>query len=183
MLTPPELVWLLAAIAKGDEAAFARLYAASSAKLYGILLRILRSEELADAVMQETYLHVWRHAGQFDPRDATPITWMVATARSSAFDHLRAAPDAAIGDEPEVATSAARAEEPAQPQALGDKLKAVLACIGRLPPGHQRMILLAYYNGWSRDQLAAKFEQPPSLVKDWLRRGLLDVGKCLAHDG
>jgi RNA polymerase sigma-70 factor, ECF subfamily len=86
MLTPAELVWLLAAVAKGDRAAFERLYAATRAKLYGVVLRILRRTDLADEVIQETYLKIWTSAGQFNPALATPITWMVAIARNRAID-------------------------------------------------------------------------------------------------
>ena len=70
----PELVWLLGAVAKGDKAAFERLYGATRAKLYGVLLRILGRPELAEEVMQETYLRVWSSAGQFDPGASSPVT-------------------------------------------------------------------------------------------------------------
>src|SRR5882762_2633234 len=89
MLTPGELVWLLEAVAKGDEAAFERLYAATRAKLYGVVLRILRRADLTDEVMQDTYLRIWRGAGEFDATIATPITWMVAIARNRALDLVR----------------------------------------------------------------------------------------------
>ena len=84
MLTSAELVWLMAAVAKGDEAAFERLYAATRAKLYGVALRILRRSDLADEVIQEAYLKIWHNAGSFDPKLASPITWMVAIARNRA---------------------------------------------------------------------------------------------------
>src|SRR5258705_12223598 len=67
MLTPAELVWLIAAVAKGDEAAFERLYAATRAKLFGVVLRILRRQDLAEEVIQETYVKIWNSAGQFNP--------------------------------------------------------------------------------------------------------------------
>src|SRR5260221_9414536 len=76
MLTPAELVWLIAAVAKGDEAAFERLYAATRAKLYGVVLRILRRQDLAEEVIQEAYVKIWNSAGQFNPALASPITWM-----------------------------------------------------------------------------------------------------------
>src|SRR6266478_4533216 len=81
MLTSPELVWLLAAVAKGDEVALERVYRATRPKLYGVVLRILRRADLADEVMQETYLRVWGSAGQFDPAVSSPVTWMLAVAR------------------------------------------------------------------------------------------------------
>src|SRR5580693_10080599 len=101
MLTPGELVWLLAAVAKGDQAAFERLYTATRAKLYGVVLRILRRSDLADEVMQDAYLRIWRSAGEFDPGIATPITWMVAIARNRALDLVRKKGEASLEEEPQ----------------------------------------------------------------------------------
>src|SRR5215467_3551719 len=101
MLTPDELVGLLAAVANGDQGAFERLYAATRAKLYGVVLRILRRSDLADEVMQDAYLRIWRNAGEFDPGRATPITWMVAIARNRALDVVRKKGEAAIEEEPQ----------------------------------------------------------------------------------
>src|SRR5262245_23091073 len=101
MLTSAELVWLLAAVAKGDQAAFERLYAATRSKLYGVVLRILRRPDLAEEVMQEAYLKIWRSAGQFDPALASPITWMATIARNRAIDLVRKRVEASIEVEPE----------------------------------------------------------------------------------
>src|SRR2546423_15171263 len=100
MLTPAELVWLMAAVAKGDEAAFERLYAATRAKLYGVALRILRRSDLADEVIQEAYLKIWHNAGSFDPKLATPIPWMVAIARNPAPHLIRKKGDASTQAKP-----------------------------------------------------------------------------------
>jgi RNA polymerase sigma-70 factor (ECF subfamily) len=100
MLTPAELVWLLAAVAKGDEAAFERLYAATRAKLFGVVLRILHRQELAEEVIQEAYVKIWNSAGQFNPGLSSPITWMVSVARNRAIDVVRKRGEASIEDEP-----------------------------------------------------------------------------------
>src|SRR3954452_19556551 len=100
MLTSAELVWLMAAVAKGDQAAFERLYAATRAKLYGVALRILRRSDLADEGIQETYLKILHNAGSFDQKLATPTTWMVATARTPAPDLIRTTGEAWIEDDP-----------------------------------------------------------------------------------
>ena len=181
MLTPPELVWLLAAVAKGDEAAFARLYAATRAKLYGVVLRILRRQDLADEVMQESYLRIWRSAGQFDPLRATPITWMVAIARNHAIDLLRKRAEALIEDESQAMDVAADNPDPLARREISEELQRLLACIGRLSPTRQRLVLLAYYNGWSRERLGAELETPVSTIKTWLRRSLLEIRECLDH--
>jgi len=181
MLTPPELVWLLAAVAKGDEAAFARLYAATRAKLYGVVLRILRREDLADEVMQETYLKVWNSAGQFDPLRAAPITWMVAIARNRAIDLLRRRTETSIEEEPAAMEVAADSPDPLARREITEELRRLLACIGGLPAERQRLVLLAYYNGWSRERLAAELATPVNTIKTWLRRSLLEIRECLDH--
>src|SRR4051812_46540739 len=96
MVTAAELVWLLAAVSKHDQAAFEKLYAATRAKLYGVILRILRRTDLADDVMQETYIKIWSAAEQFDPALASPITWMVAIARNRAIDVARKRTDISL---------------------------------------------------------------------------------------
>jgi RNA polymerase sigma-70 factor, ECF subfamily len=179
MLTPAELVWLMAAVAKGDQAAFERLYAATRAKLYGVVLRILRRADLADEVIQETYLKIWHNAGSFDPKLATPITWMVAIARNRALDLVRKKGETSIEDEPAAMEAADEEADPLARREMTEELKRLLACLGRLEEDRRRMVLLAYYSGWSRDQLAAKFDAPANTIKTWLRRSLLELRECL----
>src|SRR5947209_13390093 len=179
MLSPQELVWLLAAVAKGDRAAFERLYAATRAKLYGVALRILRRADLADEVMQDTYLKVWRSAGEFDARLASPITWMVAIARNRAIDLVRKRVEPSLEEESAALDVPADTPDPLARREVSDELKRVLNCLGGLDDERRQMVLLAYYNGWSRDQLAKKFDKPVNTVKTWLRRSLMDVRECL----
>src|SRR6202790_4338932 len=89
MLTPVEITWLLAAVARGDVAAFERLYATTCAKIYGLVLRILRRHDLAAAVMGETSLQVAPAAGECDPAISNPVAWMVAIARRRAVGLAR----------------------------------------------------------------------------------------------
>ena len=179
MLTPAELVSLIAAVAKGDEAAFERLYAATRAKLYGVVLRILRRQDLAEEVVQETYVKIWRNSGQFNPALASPITWMASIARNHAIDLVRKKTEASIEEEPRAMDVAADTPDPLARREMTEELKRLLECIGRLEPERQKLVLLAYYNGWSREQLAEKFSAPVNTVKTWLRRSMLDVRECL----
>src|ERR1700731_1280636 len=179
MLTMPELVWLLAAVAKGDQAAFERLYQATRAKLYGVALRILRRADLADEVIQEAYLKVWNSAGQFDPAVASPITWMVAIARNRAIDLVRKKTEISIEEEPEVMEVAAENPHPLAKREMSEELKRLLACMGPPDEDPPPPVLLAHYGGWSREQLAAKFEKPVNTIKTWLRCALADIRECL----
>src|SRR2546423_9511427 len=179
MLTPAELVWLMAAVAKGDQAAFERLYAATRAKLYGVALRILRRSDLADEVIKETYLKIWHNAGSFDPKLATPITWMVAIARNRALDLVRKKGETSIEDEPAAMEAAGEEPNPLARRAMTEELKRLLACLGRLDEDRRRMVLLAYYSGWSRDQLPAPFDAPANTIKTLVPRHLPESPVCL----
>jgi RNA polymerase sigma-70 factor (ECF subfamily) len=177
MLTPVEITWLLAASARGDAAAFERLYATTSAKIYGVVLRILRRHDLAADVMEETYCQVWRSVGDFDPAISNPVAWMVAIARRRAIDLVRK-PDSGAGDsEPEIAEAESPGVLPRRE--MPEELKRLLTCIGRLDPDRQRMLLLAYYGAFGRDQLAVKLGVPANLLKASLRRSLFELGQCL----
>ena len=179
VLTPADLVVLIADVAKGDDAAFDRLYAATRAKLYGVVLRILRRTALADEVMQDAYLRIWRSAGEFDPGRATPITWMVAIARNRALDVVRKKGEASIEDEAPATEAASEEPTPLARHEMTDQLRRLLACLGDLEEERRRLVLLAYYSGWSREQLSEKFETPVNTVKTWLRRSLLQIRECL----
>ena len=179
MLTPAELVWLIAAVAKGDEAAFERLYAATRAKLFGVVLRILRRQDLAEEVIQEAYVKIWNSAGQFNPALASPITWMASIARNRAIDVVRKKSETSIEEEPAAMEVAADSPDPLARREMTEELRRLLACLGHLEEDRRRMVLLAYYSGWSREQLAVKFEAPANTIKTWLRRSLLEIRECL----
>jgi RNA polymerase sigma-70 factor (ECF subfamily) len=176
MPSPPDITWLLTEVSKGDPSAFERLYEATSAKLYGIVLRIVRRQDLAAEVMEEAYLQIREHAGEFSPGHSSPLAWMGAMARRLAIDVAR---QPAVGQgEPEVVEEN---EGPATVprHQLTDDLKRLLTCIGRLEPDRQRMLLLAYYGAFSREQLSLKLDMSSNLLKTALRRSLAEVEQCL----
>jgi RNA polymerase sigma-70 factor (ECF subfamily) len=176
--TPVELTWLLGAVAKGDADAFERLYEGTSAKVYGVVLRILRRSDLAADVMEGAYLEIWRRAGEFDPTIQSPIAWIVSVARSRAIDAVRRS-SAADGDgESDIADD----DEPgAVPRnAMTPDLRRLLTCIGRLEPDRQRMLLLAYYGAFSHEQLAGKVGMPVNVLRNSLRRCLAEIDVCLS---
>ena len=169
MLTPAELVGLIESVAQGDQAAFERLYVATRAKLYGVVLRILRRQDLSEEVIQETYVKIWNGAGQFNPALSSPITWMASIARNRAIDIVRKKTEVSIEEEPQAMEVASDSPDPLARREMTEELKRLLECIGRLEPDRQRLVLLAYYNGWSREQLAEKFSAPTSPARPGLR--------------
>ena len=93
--TRSQLAAALARVAGGDHAALRIVYQDTSAKLFGVCLRILKDRSEAEDVLQDVYVTVWRKAATFDPGRASPITWMVAIARNRAIDRLQAPAGAA----------------------------------------------------------------------------------------
>jgi RNA polymerase sigma-70 factor, ECF subfamily len=177
MSTAVEIGELLSAVSKGDTYAFERLYAVTSAKVYGVVLRILRRHDLAAEVIEEVYLQIWRTAGEFDPTTFSPAAWMVAIARRRAIDRIRQPETSASDTEPEIEESDGPGAVPRRE--ITDELKKLLTCIGRLDPNRQRMLLLAYYGAFSRQQLAMKLETPDDLLKATLRSSLSELEQCL----
>jgi RNA polymerase sigma-70 factor, ECF subfamily len=174
--TPIEITWLLAAVTKGDAAAFERLYAATCAKLYGVVLRIVRRHDLAADVMEQAYLLIWQDVGAFNPAYSTPLAWMTAIARRLAIDVSRRTGSSET--EPEIVDENDGPAAVPRHQLTAD-LKRLLTCIGRLEPDRQRMLLLAYYGAFSREQLSIKLDMPLNLLKASLRRSLAEVEECL----
>jgi RNA polymerase sigma-70 factor (ECF subfamily) len=176
--TPVEITWLLAAVSKGDASAFERLYTATCAKVYGVVLRILRRHDLAANVMEEAYLEVWKRAGEYNPSQSTPIAWIVGIARTRAIDVARQPRPAAADAGAEVV------DDDDGPgvvprHALTDDLRRLLTCIGRLEPDRQRMLLLAYYGAFTREELSIKLDMPVNLLRASLRRSLFEIEQCL----
>jgi RNA polymerase sigma-70 factor (ECF subfamily) len=172
MLTAGELIWLIAAIARGEGVAFERLYAATRDRLYGVILRILPAPVVAERVLCESYLQIWRSAARYDARTATPMTWMVAIARGRALDVARRAEP--VPDEGYAAAALGAFDRAATE--VTEELRLLLFCLGQLADDERQMILLAYYGGRTRDQLAATFDRPAEDVKASLRRALSRVG-------
>ncbi|MEC9435096.1 MAG: sigma-70 family RNA polymerase sigma factor [Pseudomonadota bacterium] len=174
-----ELAGLLAETAKGDQTAFAELYRRTSAKLYGVILRISRRPDLASELLQETYLKIWANAGRFDADRASPISWMAAIARNRAIDAVRL--------QAERISAAAEELEPedgpglAAPQRGPDPADALSlrACLEGLKGDDRRMVLLGYLYGLSREELGERFALPVNTVKTRLRRALAALKGCL----
>ncbi|SEM24581.1 sigma-70 family RNA polymerase sigma factor [Halomonas caseinilytica] len=171
---------LLQLITQSDRRAFAQLYEATSAKLYGTVLRILKDRSRADDVIQEVYVTIWQKASQFETSRASPITWMVTIARHAAIDELRRQPR--TPHESEDALSQTSADEISAQECIEHEqdVRHLHACLEELEARHQNMVRLAYLDGWSRADLAAYFEQPVNTVKTWLHRALKQLKGCLA---
>jgi RNA polymerase sigma-70 factor (ECF subfamily) len=177
-----ELTALMQRVADGDHQAFQMLFQATSAKLYGIVLRILRRKDLADEIVQEAYLRIWRRAASFDRKAGSPITWMAVIARNLALDELRRAQPVSIEDRPDVLDMPDVFSHPLDAREKGEEWARLMACLAGMEKDRREMVLLAYHHGMSREEIAARFGAPVSTVKTWLRRSLMQLRACLGDD-
>ena len=175
-----QLTALLAACARRDRAALARLYQLSSAKLFGVALRIVRREDWAEDVLQECYLRIWDHAQEYRAGLAAPMTWMTSIVRNRCLDWLRR-PSFEVPDEEGALAAAAASEFPGPLARLERSTEAaeIARCLKGLEAKQRQAIMLAFYEGLSHSELASHLREPLGTVKTWVRRGLMRLKSCL----
>lgn len=175
--------WLRGAAQK-DALAFRQLYEASSPRLYGLALRILRRRELAEEALQESFVSIWHHAGDYQDALSAPMTWMTTIVRNKSFDLLRRAQaDLAIDgedfDETVLATLRDPAANPAEALEMSSEAKALATCMSALEEKHRKVLGLAFFHDLSHSDVADKLALPIGTVKTWIRRSLARLQDCL----
>jgi RNA polymerase sigma-70 factor (ECF subfamily) len=182
---PEQLRRLVAAVALGDRTAFRRLYDATSAKLFGFALRILRKDELAEEAMQDAFVSIWHAAAGYQPHLAAPLTWMTTIVRNKALDILRRQDDAVELDAQQFDTDLLQAmQDPAAgPQdrvQMTEEAHALAHCMGVLEGRQRQAIGMAYFHDLSHSEVASQLSLPIGTVKTWIRRGLEKLKTCLS---
>jgi len=170
---------LLARVAGGDARAFELLYHATSAKLFGVCLRLLPERSDAEDVLQDAYAAVWRKAGQYDAAIASPISWLAMIAHNKAIDRLRndgVARNVPIEFAAEVDDTAPSAPQLAEHAGEARRLD---QCLQQLEARRRTLIRTAFFDGATYEELARRTDTPIGTVKSWIRRGLLQLRTCL----
>jgi RNA polymerase sigma-70 factor (ECF subfamily) len=173
MIDPP----LLTRVVKGDQQAFSQLYDHSSTLLFTLAVRILGNHEEAAELLQDVYLEVWRKVSRYDVGRGTPIAWLITLTKSRAIDRLRARSSRGNqatnaledGTAPPVADSG---PSPLETQADEELRVRVKAAVAGLPLAQQQAIELAYYEGLSYAEIAARMNQPMGTVKTRIKLGM-----------
>ncbi len=178
-----ELEHLLARIALRDRAAFDALYSATSAKLFGVSLRVLNDRTEAEEALQDTYVKIWRNAGRYAANGLSPMTWLITIARNSAIDRLRARKGRDRGETgteeiEQIADGALSAED----RVIAASESARIAeCLGELEADRAGAVQGAYLRGESYNDLAARYGVPLNTMRTWLRRSLLKLKDCMSR--
>lgn len=172
----------IARMALGDRDAFSEIYNATSAKLFGVCLRVLNNRAEAEEALQETYIKLWRNADRYAVNGYSPMTWMITIARNTAIDRLRTRKEAESGGDisqmPELADSAPTPEGSA---IAASEARSIALCLGELDADKAGAVKGAYLNGESYADLAARFDVPLNTMRTWLRRSLLALKECLSR--
>jgi len=176
---------LFARIVKGDQQAFSQLYDLSCTLLYTLALRILGDREEAEEVLQDVYLEVWRKVARYDVGRGTPAAWLITLTRSRAIDRLRArsarghqATDSLEQDTAQVRDTG---PNPFETQADQELRFAVGSAMASLPAAQQQAIELAYYEGLTHMEIAARLNQPLGTVKTRIKLGMSKLRDTLRH--
>ena len=175
-----EIEALIEAVASGDRPAFEALYSATSAKLYGVALRVLRDRAEADDVLQETFLRIWNNADRYVATGLSPMTWLITIARNLAIDKLRARrrPMADMDDAAELPD--ARPGPEAAAIAAGEAAR-IGACLDELPTERADAVRGVYLDGATYQELATRHGVPLNTMRTWLRRSLMRLKECLSR--
>jgi len=173
---------LLKGIAARDEAALAALYDRHFRLAYTIIRRIVQSSSDAEEVLQETFVRVWTRTETYDARLGSPAAWVVRIARNRAIDRLRARQVRADVNAPcPVAGDAVAARDPqarATPESVLHSTHAALAvrgAVAALPAAQRTLIEAAFFEGYTHQELAARFGVPLGTVKTRIRNGLVSL--------
>ncbi|QOL51962.1 sigma-70 family RNA polymerase sigma factor [Massilia litorea] len=168
-----------------DRTAFRSLYDASSPKLYGLALRILGRRELAEEVLQESFVAIWHHAVDYESALSAPMTWMTTIVRNRAFDVLRRTrnDDTDTIDGAALESIADLAATPAERLQMSREAQALADCMATLEERHREVIGMAFFHDLSHSDVADKLTLPLGTVKTWIRRSLARLHSCLSARG
>ena len=172
---------LVALVARGDETALGELYDRVGRVAYGIALRVLRDERLAEDAVQEGFLGVWRTADRFLPERAKATTWIFTHVHRRAVDIVRReerrrAEPLEAGARPHATDPGGSAEDAAW---LGFERDRVQAALRSLPDTQREAIELAYYGGYSQSELAERLGLPLGTIKSRMFAGLARLREVL----
>ena len=182
-MEPAGLEILLSRTAIGDRTAFAKLYEATRANLFGVSLRIVRERPLAEEALQDSFVNIWNHAGDYARAKSAPLTWLTAIVRNRSLDIVRRAREEPDVDGELAASLADEAAAPGEQVAARGEAHSIRACLHELDAEQRQTIALAFFHGLTHSELAAHLRRPIGTVKTHVRRGLARLRECLVRAG
>lgn len=164
---------LLVRIASGQQSAFAELYDMLSARVFGLILRVLVNRSQSEEVLQEVFLEIWQSASRFAPNKGQGRTWVFTIAHRRAVDRVRASQASTDRDMREGLRDIGVAYDSVAEQVeLGIAGQQLVSALGVLPEAQRETLVLAYYGGYSQSEIAALVGSPLGTIKSRMRDGL-----------
>ncbi len=167
---------LIERIRAGDERAMGELYDRYAGVVYGVALRVLGNTMSAEDVLQEVFLQLWRNPQAFDPDRGRLAPWLAVIARNRAIDLLRKRPMEDDIEELPISTGVNLEDEAAERMAISQ----IRAVLGQLPQEQRRALEMAFFEGMTHTEIAAKTGDPLGTIKTRIRSGLLALRKAFA---
>ncbi|VVO02603.1 RNA polymerase sigma factor [Pseudomonas fluorescens] len=173
-----QLRQLLAQCSLGDRRAFETLYHRAAPRLHGVALRFMGRRDLAEDVLQESFVRIWNNASRYQPQLSAPLTWMINITRNQAVDQLRKHRERPLN---ELEEQALVDEGPSAHDLLSRarEASALNRCLEHLEGMQRQSITIAYFQGLSCAELAEQLAAPLGSVKSWIRRGMERLRRCL----
>ncbi|WP_032868319.1 MULTISPECIES: sigma-70 family RNA polymerase sigma factor [unclassified Pseudomonas] len=173
-----QLRQLLAQCSLGNRQAFETLYRSVSPRLHGVALRFMGRQDLAEEVLQESFVRIWFNASRYEAHLSAPLTWMINITRNLAIDQLRKHREQPLSDGQQDAMAD---ESPSAHEQLDSEREALALnrCLDSLEGMQRQSITVAYFQGLSCSELADHLAAPLGSVKSWIRRGMERLRRCL----
>jgi RNA polymerase sigma-70 factor (ECF subfamily) len=180
MLDRTKVESLIARVALGDQAAFSALYDATSGKLFGVCMRILKDRSSAEDALQDTFIKIWKNSRSYSANGLSPMTWLITIARNTSIDRLRM--DRSFDDFDTIAHRiSATGLSPEQSAIASSEAKRIVACLNELDAQRSAAIQGAYLDGQSYVDLSERFNVPLNTMRTWLRRALISLKECMSR--
>jgi len=170
----PDLADLLKACGKGDEGAFAQLYDATSSRVVGLAVRVVRDKAQAEEVAQEAFVDIWKNSGRFDPAKGSPLGWLLTIVHRKAVDRVRSA-EASTRRDTSYHQQNQHIEHDSTAEAAQASLEArrVRGALQTLTPVQREALELAYFGGYTHTEVATMLDLPVGTAKTRIRDGLI----------
>jgi RNA polymerase sigma-70 factor, ECF subfamily len=175
---PLDLGALLARVARGDQAAFEAVYEGVVPSVFGLVRRVVRDPAQSEEVTQDVLLEVWRTASRFEAAKGGAMTWVMTLAHRRAVDRVRSAQASA---QREARSATAEADPQDAAEAALDRIdrERVRRCLGALTELQREAVTLAYYSGYTYQQVAGLLGVALGTVKTRMRDGLIRLRDCM----
>lgn len=179
MTAPADMESALTACARGDRQALRWIYEQEAARMLGVAMRFVKRRSIAEEIVQDCFVRVWQQAGTFDASRGAGRAWLYTILRNRALNILRGEARTELTGDLTAFDGASQEPTPEDIMTQLSDNSALRACLEKLDAARRKIIVLAYTEGLSHGEIAARIGVPLGTIKSWIRRSLLSLRECL----